>query len=253
MTPKLGRIPYLNTEPFFGDDQVRAAAVAAVPRAMIGLALDGTVDIAPLPAVASFDHPQAFVRAAALGIATRADAKSVSLLSRVPPHRLGGRRIGVIDDTATSVRLLKVLLRLRLDVTAFRLEPLGNHVDALLLIGDRALRESNGRPGYPHVMDLAAEWHDWTGLPFVFAFWMARAEIPAAAVEQAVAYFEASLATNLADPAILHRRRPDLGLSLAAVTRYVRTLQYRFADQEWAGLERFRELDARVSAQEDAD
>ena len=87
MTPKLGRIPYLNTEPFFGDDDVRATALTAVPRAMIDLALSGAVELAPLPVVAAFDNPGRFQAAGALGIATTPDAKSVLLMSRVPPDR----------------------------------------------------------------------------------------------------------------------------------------------------------------------
>ncbi len=53
--------------------------------------------------------------------------------------------------------------------------------DAALLIGDVALvegqirREVAGR-GKPYVFDLATEWRAWTGLPFVFAVWAARAD-----------------------------------------------------------------------------
>ncbi len=252
LTPRLGRIPYLNTEPFFGDDEIRANAIAEVPRRMIELALDGAVDIAPLPSVAQFDHPHAFRRAGEMGIATRSDARSVLLLSRVPIDRLGGRPIGVIDDTATSVRLLRVLLRLRYDVTAFRFQSLDLEGDAMLLIGDRALQARTDRLGFPYVVDLAAAWHEWTALPFVFAYWMARQEVSLAAANEAVAYLEENLERNQRNLGALGERHPKLGLSPDEVADYLRKFEYRFAPQVWDGLEHFRELDGRVTALENA-
>jgi chorismate dehydratase len=46
--------------------------------------------------------------------------------------------------------------------------------DAALIIGDSALftAESFGRS----YLDLAEEWHDMTGLPFVFAVWAGRSD-----------------------------------------------------------------------------
>ena len=67
MTLRIGRIPYLNTEPFFADDRVREEAVASVPRRMVDLALRGEVDLAPLPVVAAFDHPEMFAPIGEIG------------------------------------------------------------------------------------------------------------------------------------------------------------------------------------------
>ena len=44
--------------------------------------------------------------------------------------------------------------------------------DAVLLIGDRAMHSPGGR--FDVVWDLGDEWCRWTGLPFVFAMWVAR-------------------------------------------------------------------------------
>jgi chorismate dehydratase len=68
------------------------------------------------------------------------------------------------------------------DVARFAAEP---H-DARLVIGDAALVLGTGRSRmslkpaalaptpYPFVYDLGAEWKRWTGLPFVFAVWVAQ-------------------------------------------------------------------------------
>src|SRR5437773_114949 len=44
--------------------------------------------------------------------------------------------------------------------------------DVVLLIADRAMRAC--LPGFSHAFDLGQEWFDWTGLPFVYAFWAVR-------------------------------------------------------------------------------
>ncbi len=250
MTPRLGRIPYLNTEPFFADDEVRANAVVEVPSRMIDLARLGAVDIAPLPVVAAFDHPDLFHPVGGLGIAAAGAARSVLLRSRVPIDQLSGASIGVIDETATSVRLLKVLLQFRFDISRTTFVALDQPADAILLIGDKALLSRRDLHTHPHELDLAAEWRAWTGLPFVFASWMAHRDVPPDACDAALDYFNANLDTNLADSSAIHRRRSDLGLSAKAVATYLRTFCYRFDDAAWAGLERFQELDARLTAVE---
>lgn len=250
MTPRLGRIPYLNTEPFFADDEVRANAVVEVPSRMIDLARLGAVDIAPLPVVAAFDHPDAFRPVGGLGIAAAGAARSVFLRSTVPVESLADACIGVIDESATSVRLLKVLLQFHFDVSRVTFVGLDQPADAALLIGDKALLQSRNLHTYPYELDLAAEWHAWTGLPFVFASWMARRDVTPDACDAAVDYFNTNLDTNLSDTVAIHRRRPDLGLSADAVATYLRTFSYRFDDSAWAGLDHFRELDARLTAVE---
>lgn len=248
MTPRIGRIPYLNTEPFFADDQVREQAVASVPRHMVELALRGEVDLAPLPVVAAFDHPEIFTPIGEMGIATTGAARSVLLLSATPPAALADARIGVIDETATSVRLLKVLLRLRYGIERFFLTGLDEEPEALLLIGDRALVDRPDPKVYPHVLDLAAEWHAWTGLPFVFACWMVRRGVLPSECAETVGYFETNLTRNLADPTIIHARRRDLALSQSEVETYVRTFNYCFDKKIWDGFEYFKELDMKISA-----
>ena len=47
---------------------------------------------------------------------------------------------------------------------------------ARLLIGDKVVCEEPA--GFPHQLDLGAEWKALTGLPFVFATWMARSATP---------------------------------------------------------------------------
>ena len=247
MTLRLGRIPYLNTEPFFGDDETRRGCIVASPREIAHLAQRGEVWLAPLPVVAAFEFPDLFRPVGPMGIACAGPVRSVLLKSSVPPEELGGLSIGVINDTATSVRLLQVLLRLRYGVDGpitYRALDAGG--DAVLLIGDRAIREGAPSEDYPVVLDLAAAWKEWTGLPFIFALWYARPELDAETEGRMVEYFSESLDRNLACPEILWRRRQDLGLSLEQVRDYVAGFEFRIGEDAMRGLRRFKELDSMV-------
>jgi chorismate dehydratase len=48
--------------------------------------------------------------------------------------------------------------------------------ETVLLIGDKVVRERPNRSRYPYQIDLGEAWRQTTGLPFVFACWMARAD-----------------------------------------------------------------------------
>ncbi len=247
MTPRIGRIPYLNTEPFFGDDRIRADAVVTSPREMLSLAARREVDIAPLPVVAEFDYPGRFAPVGNLGIASFGPARSVILKSRVSVEKLAGCQIGIIDDTATSVRLLKVLLDYWHGAKSqTRFGSIGAGNDAVLLIGDTALQNARASDEHPKVIDLADEWKKATGLPFVFARWYATSGVSEADRESVAGYFDKNLTFNLSDPSCIHRRRTDPGLSLEQTGCYIRNFIYRLGDVELEGLRRFRELDSEL-------
>jgi len=72
--------------------------------------------------------------------------------------------------------------------------------DALLLIGDEALRRrGTGIKGFPYVYDLAREWQEWQGLPFVFAVWARRRDLPPDAKEELDGLLARSVALSSRD------------------------------------------------------
>jgi len=52
---------------------------------------------------------------------------------------------------------------------------LNNHTEAILLIGDEALKKRESGV-FPYCLDLGSYWKAKTGLPFVFALWCVRRE-----------------------------------------------------------------------------
>jgi len=84
-------------------------------------------------------------------------------------------RIFLDTDSKTSRRLLKLLLlkKYERDFNEIEFVDRPDHADTLLQIGDKALEKSH----FGNSTDLGAEWHELTGLPFVYACWMSRVPI----------------------------------------------------------------------------
>ena len=243
---RLGRIAYLNTEPFFASDDIRSAAVSLPPRQMYDLAAAGSIDAAPLPSVALADHPDLFAQVGNFTIAAAGPVSSVLLRSRVPPSEFGpGTCIGVTSETATSLRLLKVLLYEYWGLgTGINFDPLGPANDAQLVIGDQALSEQAAQ--FPHMIDLGAAWYEFSGSPFVYALWLSGPGASESALSELSDYFSVNLARNGADIAEIAARRPGLGMTAEQIEAYLAKFSYRLGDRERSGLEHFFELDSRV-------
>jgi chorismate dehydratase len=237
---RIGCIPYLNCEPFFahlgGFD-----LVPLVPRALGQAIAEGRVDAGPVP-LADVVRLGASLAPLPFGIATPGPAVSVILFSTRPPAELGEAVIGVTGETSTSVRLLKILLALRYEVTPRAWVNPEEPSDAVLLIGDQAIRTLKSGHRFPHVIDLGSEWVEWTGLPCVFARWAVRTSLPGSergalgrALDQALDRGMAAL------PEIAARRR-DTGFSAAEVTAYLRGFTYRFGAEEEKAIAEFSRL-----------
>ena len=116
--------------------------------------------------------------------------RSVVILSKVPPQEI--KTLALDTSSRTSVVLGQLLLRERYganpsvtDMAPDLAAMLASH-DAALMIGDGAMRAH--KEGL-FVLDLAEEWHAWTGLPFVFALWCVRDDAPEVPVPGGVGPF----------------------------------------------------------------
>jgi chorismate dehydratase len=111
----------------------------------------------------------------------------------------------------------------------------------VLVIGDRAMRV----PGesFHDVVDLGETWHTLTGLPFVFALWVARPGVDLGDLPDAL---ERSRAQGLLYADSLARLHgPRLGLDFATCYDYLtRILSYDLGEPEIAGLSRFAAMAA---------
>lgn len=240
---RVGRISYLNVEPFFHAFPWPLAA-ALPPRALGEAVAAGAVDAGPLP-LADCIRLGGQVALLPYGIATRDRAQSVFLFANRPMSELAGARVGVTGETATSVRLLRILLAFRDEVEAPVLVGQDDPAEAVLLIGDAALRALKAPWPHPLCFDLGSEWTRWTGLPCVFAAWAIRTEIAPAGLQALSAALEQALALGLQElPAIARKRRDvrEWGLTEAEVIDYLRGFAYRLGPEEEKAMAEFRRL-----------
>ena len=115
--------------------------------------------------------------------------------------------------------------------------------DALLLIGDTAMRTRNRPPdGFVHTLDLGADWLEWTGLPFVYAVWAVRSALEPAIKGELRAFLESSLAAGLASLPDVARRETAPGWSPQEVEAYLRRFHYRLGPEDLQGMARFEGL-----------
>ncbi len=245
----IGKIPYLNSIAFHAYLNLPGYKILPViPRRMGLLSEQGMIDgglFSVMDYVRQADHLEML----GYGLASRDQVKSVMLFSKEGWRDLEGKRIGIIDDTATSVRLLRVLLERRYGVTAHfeRLHTgVNDHtgLDAVLLIGDEALRhQKTGLAGFDLVYDLAREWYEWQKLPFVFAVWAVKRSLPAETKNQLREALTLSLEKSSEDYwaiAGAHGRR--LGLSELETVDYLTGFNYTLGEREREAIGKFADM-----------
>jgi chorismate dehydratase len=242
---RLGVVRYLNARPLWhGLDAPNSPVDLVVDhpsRLAEALAAD-RLEVALIPSVE-------YLRGASRGyrilpgiaIAARGPVRSVKLFSRVDPARI--RRLALDDGSRTSQALARIWLAERHGVRPPVVEPLPVGVsplestaDAVLVIGDRAMASIDGH--FPHAIDLAEAWAEMTGLPFVFAVWVARAGVEPGELP---AFLRARRDAGLqAPPEIAAAHAPRLGITPQSALDYItRVLSYDLGPAELAGLRLF--------------
>lgn len=236
---RVAQLTYLNVAPFYwGCAEWNVALVPCVPSALGRLAAQGEIDAGPMSLVDWWAQADRFEPLGPYGLAAAAEAQSVLLFSARPLADLDGAVVGVTPETSTSVCLLRLLLEGRAGVVP-REYRRGAAGDAWLVIGDEALRQ-RARARAPFVYDLGAEWRAWTGLPFTFARWVVRRDLPAAEKAALRGRIGAALAAGLAALADLAAARAGAaGLSAAEIARYLRGFTYELGEREERGQAEF--------------
>jgi chorismate dehydratase len=113
--------------------------------------------------------------------------------------------------------------------------------DAVMLIGDRAMRRPQG--GFDSIWDLGEEWSRWAGLPFVFALWVARRGAELEATAEALVEARNEGVKHLQE--IARSAAPGLGVSEEECRSYLcRHLRFHLGQRERQGLETFYQLAA---------
>ena len=263
---RLGVIDYLNVAPVYEwllrrlssrRDASGIETVAGVPAEMNRALIAGDIDISNVSSFAFGTHADEWLLLPRLSVAAHGQVDSVLLFSwHADWRRLDGATVALTPHSATSVQLVRLLCEERYGVrprfvTASEpaLDQMLAGAEAALLIGDAALIEGHVRRnvagrGQPYVFDLAAEWHAWTDLPFVFAVWAARRDrLEAVHSSHVIQLLQESKEHGLASlPVLANDAAKRLGLPPDVCERYLRLLDYDLTDHDLHGLRRFLEM-----------
>lgn len=178
---RIGAVSYLNTRPLIHGLRDRLCGIGSMElnlpsRLAEDLAI-GKLDVALIPSAEYFRGlSRGYTIVSDAAIACRGPVWSVRLLSRVPISQIKSLALDV--GSRTSAALVQILLSrhagLRPRTVPLEMEQVPENVDAdaILMIGDRAMHPPAGV--YHEIIDLGQWWGEVTGLPFVFAMWVAR-------------------------------------------------------------------------------
>ena len=180
---KISAVSYLNTIPFIhGLKQSELIKTIDLqldyPSICADKLINGTVDLALVPVAVIPKLKEAYI-ISDYCIGANGAVDTVCLYSDVPIEEI--ESIALDYQSRTSVELLKILLKeywqlnpeLKKANVGFEDNIKGKH--AALVIGDRAFT-LNAK--HKFIYDLSAIWKEMTGLPFVFAAWVANKKLP---------------------------------------------------------------------------
>lgn len=178
---RIGAVSYLNSKPLIHglsqDLEGIGALTTDLPSRLADQIKAGSIDVGLIPAFEYLKTP-GLKLVSQSAIVSRGPVWSVRLFFRTEPSQV--KRVALDEGSRTSVALSKLLLH---EMLGLRPETCMLHMsddpelvdaDAVLLIGDRAMHPENYECTFQTSWDLGEQWFQWTGLPFVFAGWVAR-------------------------------------------------------------------------------
>lgn len=238
---KVAAVSYLNTKPLLygiersGLDKDMELLLNYPSQLAQSLQQD-KIDMALLPVAAIPSIPGARI-VSDYGIAADGNVASVCIFSQVPMEEI--REVYLDYQSRSSVRLARLLLEQHWNKNVILRPAPENYIEYIngatagVIIGDRALQQ---RVNFEYIYDLADAWKDFTGLPFVFAAWVANKELP----EGFLAAFNKANAEGLQhlDEVVAENPFPHYDL----MTYYTDNIKYELTEERKKGLEKFLEL-----------
>jgi chorismate dehydratase len=253
---RLGVVSFLNTLPLIeGLEDLRDVRLRpSVPSRLIDMLLADEVEVALCSSIDYQRSDDAVVAVPAGLLGCDGPTLTVRLYSMRPIEHL--EHVHCDADSHTSVALLTILLRELHGIDPVLIDyDAREHVaenrpvawpQAMLIIGDKVVTDSPPAVRYPHQLDLGAAWARHTGLPFVFALWLARDDpdpIRRQRVHTAGAVLDRQRRYNaLRLDWIVHHRAPARRWPRDLARHYLtENLAFEFTEPRRAGLELFHD------------
>jgi Predicted periplasmic solute-binding protein len=243
---RVGSVPYINAAPLTRwletDEATPFVEVVYAPPSVLARQLQAReLDVALVSSVELARREDAR-SVADLCIGSRDAVLSVRLFCKTPLHRV--RTVALDTSSLTSVALTQILLTRAYGIRAeYRhaapdLDAMLQQADAALLIGDLGMTAVH--PAVREILDLGSAWRAYTGLPFVWALWLANAETPdqplADLLRRAYQWGKARL------DALIDAEAQRTGIPRDLCERYLKDVMvYELDESLRAGLTRFLE------------
>lgn len=235
-------VSYLNTRPLLlGMEQSpfkeRIELMKAYPAQIAQALLNDTIDIGlvPVAVMPLLKHPKLISKYV---IGTEGEVASVALFSQVPMDQI--EKVYLDYQSRTSVALAKILFKQYwkkevefLNATEGYIHQI-NGTTAGIIIGDRALVSLDK---FEHIYDLGSAWKAYSGLPFVFAAWVANKPIPLEFMEA----FDAANGYGLSHLEDVIALIPAIEQVYDLHKYYTENISYELTPEKKAGLDKFLE------------
>ncbi len=247
---RIGAVNYLNTKPLVQglSEQLREGElVFDYPSRLADALAARELDAALVPSIELAEHPEWLIVSDAC-IGCVGPVLSVKLMFRTPPSEV--RSLALDEGSRTSVVLAQILLsKLHGVHPELTLLPVGESpeqvcADATLVIGDRAIL--NDERQFVEVWDLGEQWCRWTGLPMVFAMWVARPQVETEELSLVLSKARDNGCSNLAT--IAKEQSAKMQLPLELVEEYLcHHLHFHLGSKQLRGLELFYQYAAELN------
>ncbi len=238
---KVAGVSYLNTKPLlYGIEKSNLRndidLILNHPAKIAEGLQSGLYDIALLPVAVIPSLPGARI-VSEYGIAANGPVASVCIFSQVPIEDV--REVYLDYQSRTSIKLAQALMKYHWNREVIWKSAPENYIEYIngatagVIIGDRALKQLNN---FEYIYDLSEHWKFYTGLPFIFAAWVACRELPEDFLNQ---FNEANRAgLQYIKEVVTDNPFPYYDLH----TYYTQNIQYLLDTEAHKGLRRFMEL-----------
>jgi chorismate dehydratase len=247
---KIGRIKYLNTLPLFapfltGDLPLRAEIILGTPAELNQKLFNDELDLATISSIEFLRNQDKYHLLPNLGIGARERVMSVFVYQKEGLASLDKKKIGLTDESASAVQLVKILCKNYWKVCpkyAIMDNPKNyQEFDAFLLIGNKALLQPHFE-GY-RTIDLATAWHQATGLGLPFGVFAVRKTVldhkRKEIIEIDEALHKALQWSRQHSDAVIELAKQKCNLPSKTIEEYFRVLRFELEEPEMNGLERF--------------
>ncbi|WP_147804794.1 menaquinone biosynthesis protein [Alkalicoccus halolimnae] len=258
MSLKVGEINYTNIMPMFSKLPRQLLTdrgfqfIQAVPAELNQLMAEGKVDVGGISSFEYARNPQAYLVLPNLSVSSIGSVGSIFLFSKLPIQELDQADIALTSSSATSVHLLKILLKRYIYVNPEyyvetpSIQEMLNKYDACLLIGDDAIKASWEQPAL-YRYDLGALWYEWTGYPMTYALFAVRRTAAAANKPEIQLLYESFIQSkfdNMKDSfaELIKNINNTVGGSEDFWENYFRNLHFGLSDEHFKGLELYIRL-----------